>query len=396
VIAASHDGLLRPIGFSQVVRPAVALAASGFALTILSLEYEADLADSERLRFVSSELGRAGVTWHHARFKTGGSPASYARNANALSRLMLRWKGRRRAVAWIRAFPAAPVGLLLRTFRGVPFVYDIRGYWVDQRAESWPPVAVRAARALEKLYYRRCSAAVSLTELGVSDIRSSRFGIWPANKPAVCIPTCVDYDAFTLDGTKKFEPLREPLSNKLVVGFVGSVNADYRVRESMRLFAHLARLRSDARLLCVSPHEAELRAQAAEERVPQDSLVFVEVSHDRMPPVLSSIDWGLLLLQTSPSKRGSMPTKLGEFFAAGVRPVHYGCNSEVGDWVRRTGSGFSIPALDDRSLYDAAERIAKTPLQTEPLIRARDVAESHFSLRAGCSRYAAILHRLMA
>jgi len=394
VVAVSPDGLLRPIGFSQVARPALALAARGFALTILTLEYEADLADTERLRSVSRELGRAGVTWCHARFTPGGSPASYARNVSALSRLMLKSKLRRRAVAWIRGFPAAPVGVLLRTLRSIPYVYDIRGYWVAQRAENWPPVAAHAARVLEKFYYRQCGAAVSLTELGVSDIRSSRFGFWPVNKPAVCITTCVDYDTFTLDRTKTFGPLQQALANKLVVSFVGSVNTDYKVRESMRLFAHLARLRSDARLLCVSAHEAELRAQAAEEHVPKEALIFIEVSHDRMPLVLSSIDWGLLLLQTSASKRGSMPTKLGEFFAAGVRPVHYGCNSEVGDWVRRTGSGFSLPALDDASLHEAAERIARTPLEIEPLIRARGIAESHFSLRAGCNRYAEIMRQL--
>ena len=57
-----------------------------------------------------------------------------------------------------------------------------------------------------------------------------------------------------------------------------------------------------------------------------------------------------------------MPTKLGEFFAAGVAPITHGGNSEIAEWVRRTGSGL---ALDDLS-HDSLQRAADLAVSGQP------------------------------
>lgn len=381
VLHASYDGILQPLGYSQVVRPSLGLAARGFRVSLLTLEREGDLVRAEAMQ---RDLAAAGVAWTHGTFVPGGSPVRYAQNTAALLTHLPR---SRPDLAWIRGFPAAPVGLALRAL-GVPFVYDIRGYWVDHRAaiDAWPAPAVTAARALESLYYRASSAAVSLTALGAADIERGRFAPWPAQKPATVIPTCVDYDAFTL--------APPPPKDRLVVGFVGSVNADYRVDESLQLFALLAKKRPDAQLLCVSAQYEELKRRALAAGVPSTQLRARSAAHHEMPALLREIDWGLLLLNTNDTKRGSMPTKLGEFFAAGVRPIHHGCNSELGEWIARAGTGISLPALDAQNLTAAAARIATAPPDRAAVEKARAIAESHFSLRAGVDRYAALFSRL--
>ncbi|MBI5482380.1 MAG: hypothetical protein HY906_26225 [Deltaproteobacteria bacterium] len=110
---------------------------------------------------------------------------------------------------------------------------------------------------------------------------------------------------------------------------------------------------------------------------------------DRASCNLSLIDWGLLLLNpTSPAKRASVPTKLAEFFAAGVRPAQFGWNPEISDWVRRAGSsGLVLRSVDPAGLDEAAAAIATTPRDEATLKRARDVTAPHFSLEAGVERY---------
>jgi glycosyltransferase involved in cell wall biosynthesis len=369
----SLDGLLSAIGHSQIVRPALALANQGFKVQLVSLE------QSDETHELAVQLSRAGIGWFYDRFEAGGSPKVYARNVARLTRLALR--ADKPDVAWIRGFPAAPVGLMW-SLRGVPFVYDIRGFWVDQRAASdaWPPVAIAAARALEATYYRSAAAAVSLTQLGADDITSGRFGKWHPDKPAAVIPTCVDYDAFTLRTQTK----------ALRIGFVGSVNSDYLIEESLALVCHVQALRPDATLVCVSAQHAQLQTLALKAGV--KNLEAFSARHDEMPKVMRTLDWGLLLLKESEVKRASMPTKLAEFLAAGVRPVHYGCNSELGDWVTRTGSGFTLRSLGD--LQSAAERIVATHFDAEGLANARALAEAHFSLRAGTAAYAKLFNSL--
>jgi hypothetical protein len=111
-----------------------------------------------------------------------------------------------------------------------------------------------------------------------------------------------------------------------------------------------------------------------------------------MPEWLSLIEWGMLLLNPdSPAKRASMPTKLAEFFASGVRPVQFGCNTEVSEWVRRTGSGFVLPDVRPETLETAAERIVSSTPDAQVTAHARALAAPHFSLESGLEKYERVL-----
>ncbi len=113
-----------------------------------------------------------------------------------------------------------------------------------------------------------------------------------------------------------------------------------------------------------------------------------------MPAWLRLVDWGFLLLNESFAKRASMPTKLGEFLASGVRPIYFGCNDEVGEWVRRAGSGVILDGLEGDSLKRAARTMAQVEGGAEAMAQARAIAAPHFALSYGVSRYAELLDRL--
>ena len=111
---------------------------------------------------------------------------------------------------------------------------------------------------------------------------------------------------------------------------------------------------------------------------------------------LPRLHWALLLLRSSFAKRGSMPTKLAEFFAAGVRPIQHGCNAEVSQWVRESGLGLVLEDLTESGLQRAAEQVARHEPSPGEVARARERTRSHFGLEAGLSAYACILGQLLA
>ena len=85
-----------------------------------------------------------------------------------------------------------------------------------------------------------------------------------------------------------------------------------------------------------------------------------------------------------------MPTKVGEFFGAGVVPITHGANSEVAQWVQKTGSGLALDNLSDESLERATEFAVSQRPGPEALLRARLIAEAHFSLDSAARRYDAL------
>ena len=123
-------------------------------------------------------------------------------------------------------------------------------------------------------------------------------------------------------------------------------------------------------------------------------VTVTSADHDAMPQWLSLMHWGMLLLDPqSPAKRASMPTKLGEFFATGVRPVQFGCSTEVAQWVNRAGTGLALKAVDAQSLDEAAHFIATSALSDAALRQGRELTKGHFSLESGIARYDQVLSR---
>lgn len=399
----SADGLLEALGFSQVLRVVEALAARGWRYGLVSLEKPKDLERTARVREVRARLSAAGVNWRAIPYAATGSGRDAAANELALIDAAVSL-ARRRAISGMhaRAYHGAFAAFSAWMAAGVPYVFDARSYWFDERLEEgrWftSPLRLGVARGVEHQLFAHAAGVVTLTELQAEDVRSGKFG--PSRHRAVqCIPTCADFDDFTRRPPELCarvpEGIRAQLAGKSVLGVIGSINRSYLVDETLHLARLVLERNDEAHLLILGSQHEEYARRVAAEGIPADRVTITRADHDDMPQWLSLIDWGLLLLNpSSPAKRASMPTKLAEFFASGVRPVQFGCNEEVSHWVRRTGSGFVLDGASERQLVAAAGRIASTPRDENVIGRARVIAKPHFSLAAGIDRYEQVLKRV--
>jgi hypothetical protein len=188
--------------------------------------------------------------------------------------------------------------------------------------------------------------------------------------------------------------VRARLQDKLVVGLVGSLNGSYLADETARLCRLILEQSPQAHLLVLSEQIAAYEILFARHQIPLERTTITKASHQSMPAWLATIDWGPMLLATNFAKRASMPTKLGEFFATGVRPIQYGCNEEVSDWVRRVGTGLVLPAVTEAALEEAARAVAHSPRDPAMISRGRAIAAPHFSLAGAVDKYAELLTSL--
>jgi glycosyltransferase involved in cell wall biosynthesis len=272
---------------------------------------------------------------------------------------------------------------------GVPYVFDTRGYWVDEKIEAgrWfqDAASLAIARRVERELYERASGIVTLTELAAEDVRNGRFGRRHSRHRSICIPTCVDYTKFTMD---RGPAPHDFLNDGPIVAYVGSLNPSYEYRKSLRLAALILNRIPQSRFLALTSQVLEMISLADEFAIPANRRLITTVAHDQIHLWLPWVDFGLtLLVKPNVAKRASMPTKLAEFFATGVAPISHGANSEVTDWVKRPGSGMVLEDLSDDSLERAVAFVARGLPDADILMRARLAAEKHFSLESGVQRY---------
>jgi glycosyltransferase involved in cell wall biosynthesis len=396
----TFDGLLEPLGRSQVLSYLLPLSRRGFPYTVVSLERPRDLEDARGVEELEQELSANNIRWLRFPFHTGGARAvlKNCRQMSAAARLSMR----RDKIQLIhaRSYVTASIARVLRLRFNMPYIFDMRGYWVDELKDEgrWftNPVAYKTGKQIERRLVKDAAAIVTLTQLQADDLRRGLLKD-SAETPIEVITTCASYDEFDPSrpaGGAVPGHLLERFKGKLTVGLVGSINASYRMEESLRLFRYLLEERRDAHLICLTRQVELMRELLDKGQIPESAFTLETVPHGDIADWLRVMNWGLLLLNTRYSKRGSMPTKLAEFFAVGVRPIQYGCNEEVSQKIREAGTGLVLEGVTEEELRAAARAVAATPLRAEDGARARSITRAHFSLDAGVDKYAALLTTL--
>lgn len=397
ILYITFDGVLQPLGFSQVVRVVAGLASRGWRYHLLSVERTRDLLDANKVAHVRSALGD--VEWSTVGVDLAQSVRT---SAQAFTRVLGKALALVRDTTLIhaRGYQAAAVAHAIHTIRRIPYLFDARGCWIDERPDWFSrPAAYALGKWVERDLYRDACAVVTLTELHRRDVVDGAFGRKDPSA-VVTIPTCADYDEFRIHPRRPQKPadfidpvVANRLSGKNVVAIVGSLNRSYFSRQTIELARKYCERSTDNHLLILTEQQAQYADLLDQMRFPGSSYTLTAAAHRDMPRWMDWIDWSILLLPDVAAKRGSMPTKLAEFFASGVRVVAHGCNAEMTSWVRRAGSGVTLEDVSDEHLSMAADSMMMAR-PTQELEAARAVTAPHFSLSCGLDRYSELLRAI--
>lgn len=361
VLYLSYDGMTDPLGQSQVLPYLIGLSKKGFRFTLISFE------KSDRYSQEKSKVEILCIE-HNIHWK----PLVYTKNPPVLSTLLdIRrmyktacelHREKQFQLVHCRSYISALAGLKLKQKRGVKMLFDMRGFWADERVEGkiWNlknPLfkgIYSYFKKKELRYLEESDAIISLTEIGKKEILSWNLkGVTP--EKIRVIPCCVDLNLFNpqktdpdLLQTKKTE---YHLNGKYIVGYVGSIGTWYQLREMLLAFKHITHLRPDAVFLFITRESpSTIQTEARELGIDPGSLRIISVQHQKVPCYISLFDCSIFFIRPSFSKKASSPTKQGEIMAMGIPLI---CNAGVGDTdeiVMRYNSGLVLKDTTEKSL----------------------------------------------
>ena len=274
VLYISYDGLTDPLGRSQVLPYLAGLARLGHEITILSCEKPARLeSDGARIRQICAE---AGLDWqpltYHKRPPVLSTVWDAVRLCRAAERLH---RARGFEIVHCRSYIPAIAGRLLQKRHGVRFLFDMRGFWPDEKTEggSWPQSSP-IFRAVY-LYFKRREAEflthadhiISLTYEGKRQLQT-RPQFIPAGPEITVIPCCVDFAHFPLIAAADRQSGREALGiapGARVLAYLGSLGSWYMLDEMLDFFRVMLAREPESLFLFVTPDApAPIRAAADE------------------------------------------------------------------------------------------------------------------------------------
>ncbi len=398
ILYISYDGILEPLGESQVVAYVERLA-SDHAITLLSFEKREDLRDRARLSVMQRRLDAMGIGWVRMRYHKRPPVLSTLFDVMA-GIVRARAACRRRSVAIVhaRGYVPALIALGARGASGAHFLFDMRGFWVDEKVEAghWRAggLLYRIGKWSERRFFRSADAIVSLTEQGVRAFDQLGYRV-PLGVPVEVIPTCVDLDRFRPEPKDSELAGSLGLAGSCVLGSIGTVSNWYMRHEMLRYLAYLARSLDRARVLIVTREDhGRLRRDAEDAGVPADRLVITRADFADMPKLVRLFDAGVFFIRPALSKRASAATKLAEFLGSGVPVIINDGVGDSGDIVKQGRVGVVLPAVDadafDRSLPAVRALLADNEVGR----RCRQVATELFDVTHGVDKYRRLYARL--
>lgn len=392
VLYISYTGLLDPLGQSQVLQYVLGLARE-HRMTLLTFEKPAALKDAQRVAELAAQCRAAGVDWHYLRYHNKPNlPATLYDLACGIRKGVQLARQTGAEVVHCRSYIAGLMGLAVKRATGARYIFDMRGFWPDERVDGgiWKKTSLqyRAFKAVERRLFLSASHVVSLTQAGVREFR--QFDYLQAQQPPVTvIPTCTNLDLFAL-------PAPSTTAKKgLTLGYVGSVGSWYMFDDVARAVRLLMDTRPDARFLVINKggHDA-IRQYLEAAGVDLARVEIKAVPYDQVGQEVGRMDAGIFFIKAVWSKRASCPTRMGEFLACGKPCLANAGVGDVEEDLQQTGTGVAINEFSDATLRAALERLLQLTTEEGIEARCRKAAEERFSLPVGVNAYSAIYTRL--
>jgi glycosyltransferase involved in cell wall biosynthesis len=385
ILYVVYWGAAEPLGQSLVL-PSVRRLAASARLSLLTFEKRQDLRRDDEMRGIRASLDDAGVAWLSLRYhKRPKWPATAWDVLWGILRGTLHGLRLRPHVVHGRTFLGGLMGIGIACLLRARFVYHAEGAYADEQVDAgvWREKGLphRLARRLEAWLCARADGVIVLSEGArerAAALRSRRAG--PAS--TLVVPSTVDTERFAAAAAAV---VRDPEAATFV--YMGSTGGRYRLDGVAAFVAAARRVFPQARLNVLTPRdlaqaEAALRASA----LSPDCWRVESLPHSQVPLALAACLAGVHFLRGGLADAHGAPTKLGEYWAAGLPAVVTPGMGDADEIIRRERVGVVVEEESERGLLAAAEQLRVLLRDADLAERCRQVAARSFGVGPACQR----------
>ncbi len=403
VLYISYNGMLDPLGKSQVIPYLKELSHAGVRFTLLSFEgpkaYTAE--GRERCERLRVDLARSEIDWHFLRYhKRPSLPATTYDVLAGIrygSRLV---QSKQIEMVHARSHIPATIALALKRRFDLKMIFDVRGLMAEEYVDAnhWKKGSVpyRLTKAMESRALQGSDGVVTLTQK-----------IWPAMKDwqglrgreviHEVVPCCTDLDRFCFSQNDRDRVRAElNLQDRFVLVYSGSIGGWYLTDKTADFFVALLKRKPTGHFLWLTGGDQGLVEKLMSDRgVKQDQFTVRNVATDEVSRYLSGADAGIAFYKPTFSRLATSPVKISEYLACGLPVI---VNAGVGDsdtFVATQKVGAVVKDFSEEE-YERTLATIEGLLAGEISSRSRTVAEEYFDVRrVGLERYSHLYQRVL-
>jgi glycosyltransferase involved in cell wall biosynthesis len=394
----TFDGLCDPLGRSQILPYLNGIAAKGYSIHIISCEKKERLAKGKQE--IKDLLSKNNISWDHVLYDEEGGFFSRFTYLRKLASLAAKLNAKKKfQLVHCRSYLPALIGLEMKARKNVPFVFDMRGLWADERMDGdiWKKknflhrIAFNYFKKKEKEFLKSADAVVSLTRAGLDHL-SELFPEYQLAKKTRIIPCCTDLSMFDpASVSKPKENFFEPSDHVLI--YSGSIGTWYLTREMIDCVLEWRKKIPDLKLLVLTRDIPALQNILSTYTAEQNSIVkYTSASYQEIPTYLSLAKAAIFFIKPAPSKIASSPTKMAECWAMNLPIIS---NAGIGDsdhYFKQHAGGVLLHSFTTAEQQRACTEYLQL---LEKNIDYRKIAAEHFNVKNAIDTYTSIYKDLI-
>ena len=399
VLYISYDGMTDPLGQSQVLPYLEGLSKLGYQFTLLSFEKKEIFRQFGS--HIKAKCAKAGIEWVPLFFHT--RPPVLAKifdRYQLFSTAKKLHRQRKFDLVHCRSYIAAEVGLSFKKKYGLKFLFDMRGFWADEKAESghwsqqkWMYRKIyRHYKNKEKEFVLQADHIISLTQAGKNELKKLYDGVLKdkeefVEKKCTVIPCCADLSHFNFGKYREENKndLRKELGidkHAVVLSYSGSLGTWYMLDDMLQFFKAFKLRNSTSVFLFLTKDVQKLKTALTNNEVDAADIIIRFSSYDQLPLYLSLSDYSIFFIRPIYSKIASSPTKHAELMGMGV-PVFCNDIGDTGFFLRQYPLG-QLVNIKENEFFAAIDKMDAHPTDKWEI---RNVAIKHFDVSVGIERY---------
>jgi len=406
VLFISYNGMLDPLGQTQVIPYLKQLAEVGVDFTLLSFERPlAYMAEGRsRTAQLHDELRQHRIDWHWLPYHQTPSLPATAYDVFAGTRLARKLvRAKQIELVHARSHIPATIALRLKRRMGTKMIFDVRGLLADEYVDAnhWrkDSLPYRLTKNAERRALTAADGVVTLTHK-IWDVIKDWDSLRGRDVPHAVVPCCADLEVFRFNAAERKTRRAEiGVAERFVIVYSGGIDGWYLTAEMCHFFVALRKQKSNAFFLWLTTGNRERIMKLMNERgMSNDDFAIVSVLPADVPSYLSAADAGLAFIKPCFSKQASSPTKYAEYLACGLPLI---INAGIGDsdaLINDENVGALVERFDEAEYLRATGIIESMTSNVEQTRRqAREVAERLLDVRrVGRDHYVELYEKVFA
>jgi len=394
----TFDGLTDPLGQSQILPYLIGIANNGYGITILSCEKKERLENGKKA--VLDLIINTSISWKYIIYDEEGGALSrflYLKKLSVLAKNL--HKKNQFNLVHCRSYLSSLIGLNFKLKYKIPFIFDMRGFWADERIDGgiW-----KKSKLLHRIFYNyfkkkekqfliNSNAIVSLTQNGVKELIKTNPKINIIQKTTV-IPCCCNTELFNKDKIQEKINLNGISEGDFVLVYTGSIGTWYYTKEMIDCVLIWKDFIPKLKLLIVTKDSDSLNTilKNYSSNI-SDTIITASASYREIPNYLSIAQAAIFFIKPSYSKLASSPTKMAECWAMNLPII---TNSGIGDndiFFKNNLGGVLINNFSKEEYEEAYKKFVELMQQKNDY---RNIALTNFDTKDAITKYTYIYDNL--